>query len=200
LPPQLWHAAKLPPRITDKYLFFFGYEGDDPHVCLQQWFPSPFAGPRDSFLGDVDVGDGVGGARSMIDFPTSEHFMMYHKALLMGDVSTAQKIVDAEHPSEAKSLGRLVRDFNQDRWDRYADRIVEEGNRYKFGDERNKDLKEVLLTTGRRIIVEASPDDRIWGIGFDAIVAEGQEDHWGNNGLGKALMKVRDRLRNEERT
>jgi hypothetical protein len=107
--------------------------------------------------------------------------------------------VNAEHPSEAKRLGRLARDFDQDRWDRYADRIVEEGDRYNFGDERNKDPKEVLLTTGGRIIVEASPDDRIWGSGFDAIVAECQEDHWGNNGMGKALTKVRNRLRNEER-
>jgi hypothetical protein len=75
-PPQIWQAAKLQLRITDKYLFFFGYEGEDPHVYLQQWLLSPFARPTDSFPGDGDVGDGVGEARSMIDFPTSEHLMM----------------------------------------------------------------------------------------------------------------------------
>jgi ribA/ribD-fused uncharacterized protein len=45
------------------------------------------------------------------------------------------------------------------------------------------------------ILVEASPGDRIWGIGFDAENAEGNEEEWGRNKLGNALMKVRERLR-----
>lgn len=193
-PPALWHAAKLPPKITDERVFFFGYEGNDPHVCFQQWFPATFAGLKGVFSGDTGE---KAGEREMIEFATSEHFMMYHKALLMNDVSTAKRILEAEHPSEAKKLGREVQNFDQALWTKHADAVVEEGNWYKFSDERSKDLKEVLLSTGHKEIVEASPDDRIWGIGFDANEAEGNEDKWGNNGLGKALMKVRERLRHE---
>ena len=59
-------------------------------------------------------------------------------------------------------------------------------------------LAEVLLATGEREIVEASPMDRIWGIGFGERKAEevGRE-RWGLNLLGKALMEVRSELREE---
>ena len=46
--------------------------------------------------------------------------------------------------------------------------------------------------------MEASPDDKIWGIGFNSEDAEGREAEWGNDGLGKALMRVRERLRKEK--
>jgi len=56
-------------------------------------------------------------------------------------------------------------------------------------------LKEILLGTGSKVIVEASPSDRIWGIGFDAEYAEGREEEWGANKLGEALMRVRKKLK-----
>lgn len=45
--------------------------------------------------------------------------------------------------------------------------------------------------------MEASPSDRIWGVGFDAEHAEGREGEWGANKLGELLMRVRERLRGE---
>jgi ribA/ribD-fused uncharacterized protein len=72
---------------------------------------------------------------------------------------------------------------------------VVEGNLHKFSQDEN--LKEFLLNTNERILVEASPMDKIWGIGLAA-------DHpnienpilWkGENLLGFALMEVRDELR-----
>ena len=45
--------------------------------------------------------------------------------------------------------------------------------------------------------MKASPYDRIWGIGFPAANAGVNTDNWGENLLGKALMRVRDRLRTE---
>ncbi|OAQ81364.1 hypothetical protein VFPBJ_03948 [Purpureocillium lilacinum] len=56
-------------------------------------------------------------------------------------------------------------------------------------------LREMLLATGEREIVEASPYDSIWGIGFTERDAEGMREHWGENLLGKALMEVRSELR-----
>lgn len=186
--PQLLEAGKLEPVVTDSHVYFFGYEGTDPHVCLQQWFPSTFTAPRNPYAGDD----------SPVTFPTTEHFMMYHKALLMNDTEVASKILASEnaHPSRAKALGREVKNFDLDVWKREADRVVEEGNVRKFG--QRDGLRAVLLGTGDKVLVEASPDDKIWGIGFKSDEAEGKEAEWGNNGLGKALMKARERLRNGE--
>ena len=124
--------------------------------------------------------------------------MMYHKALLMGDTEIAGKMLSSEkaHPSRAKALGREVRNFDLEIWKAEADRVVEEGNLRKFG--QSEELKAILLGTGNRALVETSPDDKIWGVGFDSTEAEGRESEWGNNGLGKALMKARERLRGGE--
>lgn len=85
--------------------------------------------------------------------------------------------------------------------DQYADksRIVEEGNWWKFTASKEKEnFKSGLLATGERELVEASPEDRIWGIGFDAANAEANRDKWGENLLGLALMNVRKRIREQE--
>lgn len=84
------------------------------------------------------------------------------------------------------------RPFDQAKWDKSSDAIVEQGNYLKFS--QNPHLKAILLATGSKIIVEASPSDRIWGVGFDAENAEGRESEWGMNKLGEALMRVRRRL------
>lgn len=83
-PPGLAHAGRLPAKVTDKYVFFFGYEGEQPEVCLQQWFPVPMKDDK----GQI--------------FPTTEHYMMYHKAVLMGDDEIAKQILAEPHPSAAK--------------------------------------------------------------------------------------------------
>lgn len=110
----------------------------------------------------------------------------------MGDDEVAMKILAATTPAAAKKLGREVRDFDQGVWDQNCEGVVERGNLLKFS--QDKRLKEVLLGTGNREIVEASPNDRVWGIGFNSEEAVGREGAWGENKLGKALMKVRMEL------
>ncbi|KAG4438948.1 hypothetical protein IFR05_005574 [Cadophora sp. M221] len=124
--------------------------------------------------------------------PDLEHYMMYCKALLFGDGVVAKKILAAKTPGEAKTLGRQAGSFDQKKWDGACDGVVERGNFLKFS--QNPELKDILLGTGTKIIVEASPSDRIWGVGFDAENAEGREEEWGANKLGKALMRVRSTL------
>lgn len=46
-------------------------------------------------------------------FPTSEHYMMAMKARIFRDEETAEKITKASTPAQAKSLGREVKNFNQ---------------------------------------------------------------------------------------
>lgn len=145
LPPELEYAQNLPPKVTDKYVLFFGYDGPEPECSLQQWYPSQF----------VENDPKTGKERH---FKTSEQYMMYHKALLMGDEEIADKILATETPKEAKGLGREVRNFNQDVWSENCDRVVEEGQYLKFG--QNEKLKKILIGTGERGIVETSPNDR----------------------------------------
>ncbi|KAF7192837.1 N-glycosidase [Pseudocercospora fuligena] len=183
LPPELTYAQNLPPVVTDKYVLFFGYDRPEKECCLQQWYPSPFAIPSPD------------NPREKLHFHTSEQYMMYQKSLLIGDTSTAVKILEADTPAKAKSLGREVKNFKQKLWDAECERIVEEGNFEKF--RQNETLKKVLMGTGERVIVETSPNDRVWGIGLNSEEAVGREAEWGQNLLGKCLMRVRERLRSE---
>jgi ribA/ribD-fused uncharacterized protein len=78
-------------------------------------------------------------------------------------------------------------------------RIVEEGTYHKFTvSEDAERLRRLLMETGDRELVEASPRDRIWGVGFGEKNAGRSRAKWGQNLLGKALMVVRERLREEQ--
>ena len=180
LPPELQYAQDLPPKITDKFVLFFGYDRPEPECALQQWYPSEFT-EQDSKTGRERR------------FKTSEQYMMYHKALLMGDQEVAEQILRVDNPGEAKGLGRKVRNFDQDKWNENCDRVVEEGSFLKFSQDAK--LKETLLGTGEREIVETSPNDRFWGVGFNSDDALDHVDEWGENKLGKALMRARERLK-----
>ncbi|KAL2045522.1 hypothetical protein N7G274_001950 [Stereocaulon virgatum] len=128
-----------------------------------------------------------------VQFRTTEQYTTYFKALLMDDDEVAKKLLATSGPGESKALGRQVKNFDQEVWDANCGGVVERANLLKFSqDER---LKGILLGTGNREIVETSPNDRFWGIGFDSEHALGNEKEWGENDLGKALMRVRDQLR-----
>ena len=89
----------------------------------------------------------------------------------------------------------MIRNFDEAAWLSEREKIVVEGNFHKFS--QNKELKKFLLQTDRRILVEASPVDVIWGVGFAADnPAILHPEKWqGLNLLGFALMEVRDKLR-----
>ncbi|TPX16577.1 uncharacterized protein E0L32_003871 [Thyridium curvatum] len=180
---------------------------------LSQWYACPFRDPGEPSK----------------TYKTAEHYMMHQKALLFDDPATGLEILRAEHPRQAKSLGRRVRAFDQRRWDAERLRVVARGNYLKFahpavpgGVESLRlgtgwgpggasseaagsplvgagGLRARLLATGGRELVEASPFDRVWGIGYREEHAEGvgRED-WGENLLGRALMEVREIFRKED--
>ena len=109
LPIKLEHAQSLPPKVTDKFVLFYGWEdrgSSYPEVCLQQWYPSPFYDPEAS--GGYDDDEDTVSDKKPLEFHTTEQYMMYWKALLMGDDEVALKIVDCKTPAEAKALGREV--------------------------------------------------------------------------------------------
>jgi ribA/ribD-fused uncharacterized protein len=166
------------PAKTD-FLFFWGHTPKIPGVvdksCLSQWFPASFV-----------VND--------VRYATAEHWMMARKAALFYDMDAYEKILQSEKPGVAKAIGREVQNFDAQTWNNKAYQFVVEGSIHKFS--QNEALRVFLVQTGRKVIVEASPTDRIWGIGM------GPDDNkindpskWkGTNWLGFALMEARDFL------
>jgi len=133
--------------------------------------------------------------------------MMYRKALTFNDKEIAHEIMRNSSPWKCKALGKAVKGFDEKVWDRHKVEVVEEGSYYKFTrgtGEEAEDLRKKFLGTGDRELVEASPFDRIWGIGFSTDRAkQGRKagagrERWGQNLLGKALVAARTRIRQEE--
>lgn len=146
--------------------------------CLSQWYACDFI-----------VDDVI--------YHTSEQYMMAQKALLFDDHDIYEKIMQATRPNKYKSLGRMIRNFDQKLWDENKYDIVLKGNLAKFS--QNEELKEYLLNTNDYILVEASPYDKIWGIGLKSQDERISNPHYweGENLLGFILMDVRDKLSKE---
>jgi ribA/ribD-fused uncharacterized protein len=156
-----------------EYLYFWGSDS-----CFSQWHDSPF-----------EIDD--------IIYPTAEHWMMASKARLFGDKKILQEILNTKSPKEAKALGRRVNGFIKEIWEQQARQIVTFGNMAKF--QQNLSLKNILLGTGNKVLVEASPFDKIWGIGMGAENEKAKHPSaWdGLNLLGFTLMDVRDKLKSD---
>ena len=120
--------------------------------------------------------------------------MMVEKARLFGAEDIAAEILTREHPGAAKAFGRKVEGFDQEIWDREKYDIAVQGNFHKFS--QSPELQTFLKNTGNRVLVEASPIDRIWGIGLAKEDPDCSDpSKWkGQNLLGYALMSVRDML------
>jgi ribA/ribD-fused uncharacterized protein len=155
--------------------YFYGEQRKN--GCFSQWHSSKF----------TDKDGNV--------FSNCEQWMMYNKAMLFEDVNIAKQIMKGGNPKTVKALGRQVKGFHEKTWKKERMNIVIQGNYYKFS--QNDNFKKKLLDTGDTELVEASPYDRIWGIGFTADKAEGKRNKWGLNLLGKALVEVRTMLANE---
>ncbi|MCD1259442.1 NADAR family protein [Paenibacillus athensensis] len=127
-------------------------------------------------------------------FNCAEQYMMYAKANLFGDNAIAERILRARSPIEQKKLGRSVSGFQQDLWASRCKAIVYTGNYAKFT--QNEHLLAALLSTQGTTLVEASPDDRVWGVGLsedDPAICDRRT--WkGTNWLGEVLTQLREDL------
>lgn len=157
-----------------------------------------------------------------IKYNCCEQWMMAEKARLFGDKETLEKImkVDPNNPNLAvdfpgrefevwpdyprlqKELGREVKGFNKEQWEKVAQDVVYRGNYAKFtipGE--NGHLWDFLQATGEKILAEANPRDPIWGIGLSREDPRAQDPTmWkGKNWLGEALMKVRAKVNEEKK-
>lgn len=156
-------------RITDKYVFFWGEE-------FSQWHPCDFTDPYG------------------VTYNCAEQYMMAGKAWVFQDGESYKKIMEARDPGVQKKLGRKVERFDHFKWEERAWDIVYMGNYLKFT--QSKKLLKTLLDTDNKILVEASPYDKIWGIGLE----ENDERcldrlEWeGKNWLGHALTRLKESL------
>lgn len=132
-----------------------------------------------------------------IEYNCAEQYMMAEKARVFNDQNTLRDIMSTDDPRMQKSLGRKVKNFDKRIWDHFCYPIVLAGNFAKF--KQNQDLKEYLLSTGNKVLVEASPYDTIWGIGLgiqDPLRLD-QKNWRGQNLLGSAIMEARYWIRTQ---
>ncbi|MCP3859794.1 MAG: NADAR family protein [Phycisphaeraceae bacterium] len=171
---QLVEAERAGHRL--KFLFFWGHtpppSGEIGAHVLSQWYLHEFE---------------IAG----VSYASAEHYMMADKARLFADDEALEEILTSATPGEAKALGRRVRNFDNPTWEAHRSDIVTRASIAKFGS--NDELRSYLVGTGNRVLVEASPRDRIWGIGMGKNnPAAEQPSAWrGLNLLGFALMRAR---------
>ncbi len=164
----------------EDFVLFWGHrpskDGLITKTCFSQWYLCHFQ---------------IGHLR----FCCMEQYMMYRKAILFKDDKIAEKILASDSPSEMKRLGRRVANFNEDKWNENKYDIVVLGNYFKFI--QNRRLLNYLFSTKNSVLVEASPEDKIWGIGLSAENPDALDvEKWqGENLLGFALMEVRENLK-----
>lgn len=162
-----------------EFLLFYGHQPDMPggidRSCLSENYAAAF---------EVD------GER----FPTVEHYIAWRKAKLFGDDHSAERILNAEAPSKAKAIGRSVKPFDDEVWKAHRLEIAIAANVAKFS--AHPRLAEYLALTGHKVLADASPIDRVWGIGLYADDAAAKDPgRWpGLNILGFSLMEARCQL------
>ncbi|KAL9087849.1 MAG: hypothetical protein Q9159_003446 [Coniocarpon cinnabarinum] len=182
-------------KTPEQCVFFWKVEQPYGYFC--QWYPSRFIDHKTGMI-----------------FNCAEQWMMYHKAMTFSDKITAAAVMKSQHPADQKALGRQTNGFKDEVWDKIKYDVVVRGNMLKFTQCKARDdddfvyppdgrgkgqdavsLLQLLRATGKATLAEASPSDRVWGIGLNAATAEKQgREQWGQNLLGKALMEVRNEL------
>ena len=172
-----WLKKRYNAGKSDKFLLFWGHQksANLSASCLSQWYASSFW-------------------QDEVHYVCVEQYMMAKKAECFGDEDALEQILSAKDPAQMKALGRQVRGFDAKVWDEIKFSVVLNASYLKFS--QNAPLREFLLQTGSKILVEASPVDKIWGIGLGASDENAQNPtKWrGQNLLGFALMRARDEI------
>jgi len=152
------------------------YRETGPHGCFSNWYPTTFS-------------------LNGVTYISSEQYMMYQKALLFHDEKTAAEIIKETDQLTIKRLGRKVKPFDNNVWEKENMTIMLDGLRAKFT--QNENIIRELMDTGDAIIAECAPNDRIWGIGLSLKDPYWDLSKWrGENRLGRLLMALRDEFQN----
>ena len=182
-------VERLGINASEKFTYFWQTKSP-----FSQWHPSLFNAP--SYMWDNEFAEQLikNGCPEMRQFSSAEQYMMYAKAMQFIDLETANAIMQTDDPRKIKELGRQVKDFNENTWYVFRWRFVFQGNKYKFT--QNFDLKDYLFSTTGTTMVEAAPNDKIWGIGLaENNPKASHRSTWeGKNLLGEILTELRIEL------
>jgi ribA/ribD-fused uncharacterized protein len=111
---------------------------------------------------------------------TMEH---YFQAMKFEGTPQFERILNAGSPKQAKDLGQSRAYPVRRDWDLIKDDIMLAGLREKF---KIPELSALLLSTGKKTLIENSPYDKYWGIGPNGKC---------KNRLGTLLMQLREELK-----
>ena len=189
-------------RLPEKPLYFYGHRDRScPHHIFSNFAPVAIVVGRDELIGVVRAClphipefEEFAEGHETLSFHSSEQIFMMLKALAMLDGDAAVKIIECRTALQAKKLGREVSPWRQGVWNDVSFGCMLTSVRLKF---RSGSNRETLLRTGARVLVEASPSDRKWGIGIGISKAESGALWRGQNLLGAALCVLRRELRAE---
>jgi len=160
-------------KVTDTHIYFW-------NGTYSNWHPAKITYPS----GEV--------------FANTEQAFMWFKAKHFGDTEMMAKILKTPNPRDVKKLGREVKGYDDAEWTAVRYGYMLAVNTLKFT--LIEEYKKELLATGEKIIVEASPYDKVWGVGLledDPLILD--EKNWqGENLLGKVCMTVRSQLRRNQ--
>lgn len=172
---QLEREAELKESCSSDMAPVLFWKDTDRNGYLSNWARSPFQ---------------VDGIR----YNCAEQYIMWSKAVVMDDESSAQKILATNDPQTQKRLGRQVQHWKDGLWKRQREPVMVRAARAKFS--QNPELQERLIKTHPRRMAEASPSDKIYGIGLapDDPLAQNPQNWRGENLLGRVLEQIREEL------
>lgn len=178
LPKAKPQSIKLQSEIVNQNItFFFGYK-----MPLSNFHPCVF---------QVELPDPYGHK----EMHSLEQLYMFRKAFFFDDFDSCQKILDSKNALTAKKIGSHVSKFVSEEWQKPKPDVMRECLMRKFADSRKSQFLKQHLLDSHPIIIEASPSDHYWGIGFNK--EQGPyvlQNDWGigENWLGRLLMELRE--------
>lgn len=175
-------------RITNKYILFW-------NGVFSNFYP------YDSKKVKTEDVEPLNFQLENMKWKTSEQYFMYKKAMFFGDAQTAELIKNSTRPEDAKRLGRKVKNFDEKKWSQVSSQIMFDAVYAKFS--QNEALKKYILDKrfDNKHFVEASPFDKIWGIGihYNDRLCDNESNWLGENKLGKVIDLVRKELKNNKK-
>lgn len=178
---------------TEKSIFFISTSKD--YNFLSNFYPCKFTDDEE-----------YNNSGNKIVFENMEQYFMYKKAKMFDESAIIPSILSETEPIIIQQLGRKIKKFNDKVWNEHKLDIMYRGLQLKFG--QNHAILDKLLKTENKTLYEANKHDRYWGIGCNVETGMNVESNsnsvldkygtpvvFGDNNLGKLLMKLRDSFR-----
>lgn len=146
--------------LESNVIYFYSVDG--PHGCFSNFYPADFI-------------DNAGRK-----WKSSEHYYQAFKFAHLDNKEIFEKVRNAQTAKECYKLSWANQEYFRKDWSEVKDDIMRDALIYKY--QQNRDLHDILVSTGDKILVEHSLNDLHYGMGLE---------NNGKNMLGKLLMELR---------